>query len=151
MSPLAFPTLLPPVPPLPQVRTDEVEGFLLDRGFQIFLTSYPEARAALDYDALALRPFYAGASVRHAGAWHCVADPVRHPLDGLGTLVAPGHPIGTVADKLRVGVFRLRSLLGSVDELLAAPEVTTLQRLQVGGCDGVVVWCRGGRGRGGGA
>lgn len=27
-----------------QVRTDEVEGFLLDRGFQIFLTSYPEAQ-----------------------------------------------------------------------------------------------------------
>jgi hypothetical protein len=27
-----------------QVRTDEVDGFLLDRGFQIFLTSYPEAK-----------------------------------------------------------------------------------------------------------
>lgn len=43
-----------------RVRTDRVDGFLLDRGFQIFLTSYPEARALLDYDALDLRPFYAG-------------------------------------------------------------------------------------------
>lgn len=27
-----------------RVRTDEVDGFLLDRGFQIFLTSYPECK-----------------------------------------------------------------------------------------------------------
>ena len=44
-----------------RVRTDEVDGFLLDRGFQIFLTSYAEAQQALDYEALDLRPFYAGA------------------------------------------------------------------------------------------
>ena len=45
-----------------RVRTDVQDGFLLDRGFQIFLTSYPEARAMLDYRALELKPFYAGAS-----------------------------------------------------------------------------------------
>lgn len=44
-----------------RVRTDALGGFQLDRGFQIFLTSYPEARAALDYAALDLQPFYAGA------------------------------------------------------------------------------------------
>ncbi len=43
-----------------RVRTDEVDGFLLDRGFQIFLTSYKEAQAVLDYSALDLKPFYAG-------------------------------------------------------------------------------------------
>ncbi len=43
-----------------RVRTDEIDGFLLDRGFQIFLTSYPEAKAMLDYAALDLQPFYAG-------------------------------------------------------------------------------------------
>ena len=32
-----------------RVRTDVVDGFLLDRGFQIFLTSYPEAQRLLDY------------------------------------------------------------------------------------------------------
>src|SRR6202521_1265859 len=32
-----------------RVRTDEVDGFLLDRGFQVFLASYPEARRLLDY------------------------------------------------------------------------------------------------------
>ncbi len=50
-----------------RVRTDNVEGFLLDRGFQIFLTSYPEAQAILDYEALDLRPFYAGGVVSQLG------------------------------------------------------------------------------------
>lgn len=44
-----------------RVRTDIVDGFRLDRGFQIFLTSYPEAERAFVYTALDLRPFYAGA------------------------------------------------------------------------------------------
>jgi len=47
-----------------RVRTDQVDGFLLDRGFAIFLTGYPEAQKVLDYEALNLRPFYAGADVR---------------------------------------------------------------------------------------
>lgn len=43
-----------------RTRTDVVDGFLLDRGFQIFLTGYPEARETLDFEALQLQPFYAG-------------------------------------------------------------------------------------------
>jgi phytoene dehydrogenase-like protein len=53
-----------------RVRTDTVDGFLLDRGFQIFLTGYPSAQAELDYNALQLQPFYAGALVRFQGSWH---------------------------------------------------------------------------------
>ena len=34
-----------------RVRTDQVEGFLLDRGFQVLLTAYPEAQRTLDYHA----------------------------------------------------------------------------------------------------
>jgi phytoene dehydrogenase-like protein len=41
-----------------RVRTDVVDGFLLDRGFQVFLPAYPEARRVLDYEALDLRPIY---------------------------------------------------------------------------------------------
>lgn len=88
-----------------RVKTDRHEGFLLDRGFQVLLTAYPEARQHLDYDKLNLQSFYAGALVRFKGHWHRVADPFRHPWDGLGTLM---NPIGTFADKLRVG--RLRTL-----------------------------------------
>lgn len=73
-------------------------------------------------------------------------------VDALGSL-SPSHPIGSPADKIKVGLFRLKSLLGSLEDLLAAPEVTTLQRLRVSerargrlvGCMRRVAW-EGGRG-----
>jgi phytoene dehydrogenase-like protein len=87
-----------------RVMTDRHEGFLLDRGFQVLLTAYPEARQLLDYDRLHLRRFYPGALVRFSGRWHRMADSFRHPWDGLCSLF---NPIGTLADKLRVGRLRL--------------------------------------------
>ncbi|GIL43974.1 hypothetical protein Vafri_1549 [Volvox africanus] len=113
-----------------RVRTDTVDGFLLDRGFQIFLTGYPEAQAELDYSALQLQPFYAGALVWQGGSFHRVADPLRHFADGLASL---SNSVGTPLDKVMVGVFRLKSLLGSVDELLARPETTIAERLKAEG------------------
>jgi len=64
-----------------RVRTDRVEGFQLDRGFQVFLTGYPEARTTLDYSSLGLKPFYSGALVRYAGQFHRMSDPLRRRQD----------------------------------------------------------------------
>src|SRR4030095_933385 len=58
-----------------RVRTDRVDDFLLDRGFQVLLTAYPEAREALDYRELELHPFYPGAVVRTGGRVVTVGDP----------------------------------------------------------------------------
>ena len=69
----------------------------------------------------------AGALVRHGGAFHRVADPLRHPLDGVLSL---GNPVGSPVDKARVGLLRAKTLTRSVDATLAAPETSTLQRLQ---------------------
>lgn len=71
-----------------RVATDQVEGFLLDRGFQVLLDSYPEARAALDLGALALRPFASGALVWRGNGFGRVADPWRDPLAGIRSLVS---------------------------------------------------------------
>ncbi len=109
-----------------RVRTDAVDGFLLDRGFQVLLTAYPEARAQLDYGALQLRPFYPGALVRHGGRFHRVADPFRHPADALRSLL---NPIGTPTDKARVLGLRDRARRGPVDRLFEQPETTTMQAL----------------------
>jgi phytoene dehydrogenase-like protein len=64
-----------------RVRSDRVDGFTLDRGFQVFLPAYPEARRVLDYDGLKLQPFYRGAEVFYKGAFHLLADPFNHPCD----------------------------------------------------------------------
>ena len=111
-----------------RVRTDEVDGFLLDHGFQILLTSYPEVQRLLDLKQLNLRPFYAGALVRFSGEFHRLADPLRHPIDALLSLKSE-HPIGSVYDKLLIGVLRLQSLLGTVDELYLRPDVSISERL----------------------
>ena len=86
-----------------RARTDRVEGFQLDRGFQIFLTGYPEARKGLDYAALDLRPFHPGALIRYGGRFHVLSDLVRRPQDLVQTLISP---ICSLSDKWRL--FRLR-------------------------------------------
>lgn len=111
-----------------RVRSDKVDGFILDRGFQIFLTSYPEAQAALDYTKLDLQPFYAGAMVQYKQKFHRVADPLRHPVDGVLSLF---NDAGTVGDKVNVGAVRFKTLLGSLDRVLQRNETTTLDRLKV--------------------
>ena len=110
-----------------RVRTDKVEGFLLDRGFQVLLTAYPEARRVLDYDALQLRPFYPGALIRFKNRFYRFADPWRHPIDGMMGLLSP---IGTVSDKLRVRKLRQQVLTGSLQDLYNRPETTALQALR---------------------
>ena len=113
-----------------RVRTDVTDdGFLLDRGFHIFLTSYPACRELLDYDALDLQPFYAGADVFYDGEFHRVADPIRHLADGVATLT-PLHPIGSIVDKVKVGLLRFQTLLSSNDDIFSASETTTEQALR---------------------
>lgn len=92
-----------------RIRTDRQNGFLLDRGFQIFLSAYPEAKSLLNYDALDLKSFWPGALVRSNGKFHTVADPMREPFHAIQTLCAP---VGTFADKLRVAELRYRLLSG---------------------------------------
>ncbi|KAI5661438.1 hypothetical protein M9H77_20761 [Catharanthus roseus] len=110
-----------------RVRSDHVDGFILDRGFQIFITGYPEAQKLLDYSALNLQKFYAGAKVYYDGSFHRVADPLRHFSDSLLSLA---NPVGTIIDKLLIGLTRIRVLTQSDDQILTAEEVRTIQLLR---------------------
>ena len=80
-----------------RLKTDTVDGFLLDRGFQVLQTAYPEARRVPDYDRLALMPFSPGAVIRIDGGFHRIADPRRRPQDLWSTLTAP---LGTMGDRM---------------------------------------------------
>ncbi|MGL4513402.1 MAG: NAD(P)/FAD-dependent oxidoreductase [Lacipirellulaceae bacterium] len=119
-----------------RVRTDEADGYLLDRGFQVLLTGYPEARAQLDYAALDLRPFEPGALVRHAGRWHRLSDPWRRPGRAIATALSG---VATLADKLRIAW--LRSLLRkdrSLDAICGC-EATTADALRRYGFSPVII------------
>ncbi len=109
-----------------RVRTDAVDGFLLDRGFQILLTAYPEVQGRLDVAALEVGLFEPGAAIRRGGRFHRVSDPLRRPLEIPGTVAAP---IGTLADKARLVRLVVDVRRHTVQELLRRPDTTTAERL----------------------
>ncbi len=110
-----------------RVRTDRVEGFQLDRGFQVFLAGYAEARETLNYPALELMPFHAGALIRHNGRFHVMSDPFRRPQDLPEMLLSP---IGSLVDKFRMLRMRrdtMQQRLGSVMKDPTRPTRDVLQ------------------------
>jgi len=116
-----------------RVRSDLVDGFRLDRGFQILLTGYPELVRLFPegpLDELDLRRFAPGAYVQVGHDRHLVADPLRRPGAALGTLRAP---VGTLADKIRVLRLVADVRRGPARALLRRADLTTLARLQAAG------------------
>jgi phytoene dehydrogenase-like protein len=79
-----------------RVKTDKYEGFLLDRGFQILLTAYPEAQKILDYQT-----FKSGAMIRNhqANKFSVMANPFKEPSTLMSSLTSE---VGSLTDKLRV-------------------------------------------------
>ena len=96
-----------------RVRTDVVDGFLLDHGFQVLPLAYPEARAMLDYDRLDLGEFARGAIIRADGRFRRLADPRQAPVRSLRALA--GGVMG-----VRDGAAVMKLLRGSGDETTSA-------------------------------
>ena len=109
-----------------RVRTDHVDGFTLDRGFQILLTAYPELEKQFDVDALNLQPFDPGALVWMKGKGKVFSDPLRRPQSFVATAVAP---IGSVIDKIRLALLRLSVTRGNGASLLSGADMTTAKML----------------------
>ena len=119
-----------------RVRTDRVDGFLLDRGFQVLLTAYPAVRRWLDADALDLRPFAPGVVIHRRGRTVRLADPFRAPLAAARSLLSPTV---TPLDALRLLVWRRAILARDGRRVADRPQVTTAERLaEVGFSDGIV-------------
>ena len=112
-----------------RVRTDVTpDGFRLDRGFQVLLTDYPEARRIFDYGALDLRAFRSGAVIRLPnGTETTLQSPLQRPLAAFSALVSP---IGTLPDKLRILSLVRHVLQHTPEALLARPATDTLTFLR---------------------
>ena len=119
-----------------RVATDALEGFQIDRGFQVYLEAYPEGRRQLDLAALQFGWFEPGALVVEGGRLREVSDPWRRPLAAVKSLLSGMVGVG---DGLRTA--RLRSALlkefraGSLDPQLpvASGERSTRERLAASG------------------
>lgn len=112
-----------------RVRTDITpEGFRLDRGFQVLLTNYPEARRMFDYGALDLKSFRSGAVIRLAdGRETTLENPLHAPIMAFAALASP---IGTLKDKLLIGKLVAQLVGCTPAQLLARTSTTTLDYLR---------------------
>ena len=119
-----------------RVATDVVDGFLVDRGFQVHNTAYPEARRVLDQDALDLRAFSPGALVRLGDRLHRLADPRRRPHAADSTVAAP---IGSPLDKARIALLAARDALLPISRLIGGPETSTYRALRDRGLSDEVI------------
>jgi phytoene dehydrogenase-like protein len=113
-----------------RVRSDRVDGFTLDRGFQVALTAYPEMHRQLDMDALDLRAFDPGALVWRDGKGSAVSDPFRMPGRTASTVLAP---IGSLFDKARIALLRARLRRIHPARLLSRDDITTEAALRDAG------------------
>lgn len=110
-----------------RVQTDEVDGFLLDRGFQVFLTAYPEAKRFLDYEALDLRKFDPGALLLTKNGISRIGDPLRQPDAMISTLFSAA---GTFADKLKMLRLKLKLTRKTLEDIFTEEETNTLDYLK---------------------
>jgi len=119
-----------------RVRTDKVDGFLLDRGFQVLLTAYPELKTQVDMSALDLKMFSSGAVVMRNGKASVVTDPFREPRRAVATVFAP---IGSLTDKMRIAALRWRVMRSSEAKILSKPDISTVVALRTFGFSSKII------------
>lgn len=112
-----------------RVRTDLVEGYRLDRGFQVYLSAYPEGERFLDLKALDLRRFEPGAMIHlpERAGLHPLFDAARKPTEAFRTFFSPA---ATKADLLRTAKLKYMLNATADDEIHARKQTTTLDRLR---------------------
>ena len=119
-----------------RVRTDEVDGFLLDRGFQLYNPSYPEGRRVLDHRALGLHPYIAGVVVSVGSRRHRLADPRRQPGWALASVRAP---VGSLRSKASLAAYALGVGLQRPSRLRRRDDVPAASAFRQAGLGGPVL------------
>jgi len=109
-----------------RVKSDLVEGYLLDRGFQVLLTSYPAAKKYIDFDALEIQKLLPGATIFKNGKSQTIGDPLRSFSLLFPTLFSS---IATFSDKLKILKLNVLLKKKEIDTIFKEDEKTTLQYL----------------------
>ncbi|HYO40282.1 MAG TPA: NAD(P)/FAD-dependent oxidoreductase [Nocardioidaceae bacterium] len=107
-----------------RVRTDHVDGFTLDRGFQVLNTGYPALRGLVDLLALDLRAFDPWVGVLRDGKRFLVGNPLQDVRSAPSTLRAP---IGGLRGKAATAVYLARCLSLPARVVKRRPDVSTAE------------------------
>ena len=123
-----------------RIRTDRIDGFLVDRGFQLLNPAYPAVRRWVDVDALGLQPFGAGVAARTETGLDVLGHPLRNPALIPSTLRVTGRRPQEVAALARWAAPLLRPRPGRelVDVLERRADVDRRTALDRAGVDGLL-------------
>ena len=116
-----------------RVRSDVVDGFILDRGFQLYNPSYAEGKRLLDYQGLDLKPFTPGVAIRDGKRLRLVVDPFRSKVFRFRLLKdLPGNPFS------HLGLLRyfLAYLITSDAQIATTKDISAQQSLSKSGIRG---------------
>ena len=110
-----------------RVKSDIINGYILDHGFQVLLSSYPAAIKYLDFDKLDLQELLPGATIFKDRNQQNIGDPLRNFSLLFPTLFSS---IGNFSDKTKI--LKLNALLKKkkISSIFKKEEKTTLQYLK---------------------
>lgn len=104
-----------------RIRTDVVDGFRFDRGFQLYNPAYPEGQRMLDHDRLDLKGFERGAIISTSNGSTRLGDPRSHPTWAVDAVKADlGGPVGLA----RFAGYATRCAITPPHKLRERPDVT---------------------------
>jgi len=105
-----------------RVKTDIVQGYQLDHGFQVLLDAYPMAQKHLDLKALELQEFLPGANIYKNRKSMTIGDPLRDVSLLWSTLTSK---VGSLSDKLKILKLNSELKKKKLTEIFSSEETTT--------------------------
>tara|TARA_B110000305_G_scaffold237905_1_gene302186 strand:- start:1474 stop:2715 length:1242 start_codon:yes stop_codon:yes gene_type:complete len=114
-----------------RMKTEKVDGFLLDYGFHVMQTAYPTSQRVFDFEALNVQAFEPGAMIvqkkkNKAKFWR-MADPFRRPIQGA---MSGMNRFASPVDLLRVARLRFAVRKGKTEQVFEGGNKDTLSYLK---------------------
>ena len=104
-----------------RVQSEEFQGYILDHGFQVLQTAYPEVQRSLQISKWDLSYFQSGAYVLNEGKFKPFLNPLKSPLLFLKNIDSAG---ATIFDFLKLAWIWLKTQ-GSISPINFDPETTS--------------------------
>ena len=104
-----------------RVQSEEFQGYILDHGFQVLQTAYPEVQRSLQISKWDLSYFQSGAYVFNEGKFKPFLNPLKSPLLFLKNIDSAG---ATIFDFLKLAWIWLKTQ-GSISPINSDPETTS--------------------------
>ena len=109
-----------------RVHSDVINGYILNRGFQVLQTGYPETKRLLDYEKLELCNLDPEVWIMNNNTIKKLYDPIQNPSN---LLKAAFSNVGTFQDKLRLLQLRQSTTSRSTNKIFQENETTSLEQI----------------------